>query len=89
MSNLVIAEMDATANEVKQVSVQSFPTLIFYPSNKKAGIDYDGERTEEGFVSWLQENTSRKVKWSEFNAEEEDEVISEVPSDAEDKHTDL
>jgi len=51
--NLVIADMDATANEVEEVSVSSYPTLIFYPSRKKSGVDHDGGRTVEEFIDWL------------------------------------
>lgn len=51
--NLVIADMDATANEVKEVDVKSYPTLKFYPSRKKSGIDHEGGRTLEEMIEWL------------------------------------
>jgi len=54
--DVVIAKMDATANEVDGVSIQGFPTIKFYPKgNKQNPVDYDGERTEEGFIKYLQE----------------------------------
>ena len=55
VENLVIGKMDYTANEVDSVTVNSYPTLIFYPSNKKKkGITYEGnERTEDAFIEWL------------------------------------
>jgi len=34
-NNLVIAEMDATANEVEGLQIQGFPTIKFYPANNK------------------------------------------------------
>jgi len=34
-TNLVIAEMDATANEAEGVDIQGFPTIKFYPANNK------------------------------------------------------
>jgi len=56
VDDLVIAKMDATANEVDGLSVQGFPTIKFYPKgSKNAPVDYDGERTEEGFIKYLTE----------------------------------
>jgi hypothetical protein len=41
------------------VSVKGFPTLKFFPgNNKKAPIDYEGDRTEEGIIKFLKEKTT-------------------------------
>ena len=54
IQNLVIAKMDSTANEVDGVDISGFPTIKFYPANKKQSpINYDGDRTKEGFLKWL------------------------------------
>jgi len=59
VSGLVIAKMDATANEVEGLSVQGFPTLKFYAKGKKnAPMDYSGERNEEGFLTFLKKHSS-------------------------------
>lgn len=42
--NIVIAKFDATANEAEGVEIRGYPTLIFYPKDNKAGVDYSGER---------------------------------------------
>jgi protein disulfide-isomerase A1 len=56
VSGVTIAKMDATANEVDGLNIQGFPTIKFYPKgNKQNPIDYDGERTEEGFIKYLKE----------------------------------
>ena len=34
-ADIVIAKMDSTANEVEDVSVQSFPTLKYFPGGGK------------------------------------------------------
>uniref|UniRef100_A0A914S838 Protein disulfide isomerase n=1 Tax=Parascaris equorum TaxID=6256 RepID=A0A914S838_PAREQ len=46
--------MDATANEVEDVKIQSFPTIKFFPANSNKIVDYTGERTLEGFTKFLE-----------------------------------
>lgn len=55
--NIVIAKFDATANEAEGVEIRGYPTLIFYPKDNKAGIDYSGERELQNFKDWLAENS--------------------------------
>jgi len=52
--SIVIAKMDATANELADVKVQSFPTIKFFPAGSNKVIDYTGERTLEGFTKFLE-----------------------------------
>jgi protein disulfide-isomerase A1 len=56
-ANLVIAKMDSTANEAEGVEVRGYPTLIFYPRDNKAGVNFDGDRTLEPLKKWLEENS--------------------------------
>jgi protein disulfide-isomerase A1 len=59
VSGLVIAKMDATANEVDGVDIRGYPTLKFYPRGKKSSpVDYDGNRDAEGFQAWIKENSA-------------------------------
>jgi len=53
-SDVVIAKMDSTANEVNDVTVRGFPTIKFFPkgSDRKI-VDYTGERTLEHFKAFL------------------------------------
>jgi len=52
--NLIIAKCDSTANEVDGVHIKGFPTIKFWPGKKKdSPIDFDGDRTVEGFSKWL------------------------------------
>jgi len=71
--NIVIAKMDATANEAEGVNVQGFPTLKFYPATDKTPVDYSGERTVDGFVKFLKEKAT--VAWVD------DEPASETKED--------
>ncbi|WKY17011.1 hypothetical protein Q1695_001546 [Nippostrongylus brasiliensis] len=52
--NIIIAKMDATANEVEDVKVQSFPTIKFFPAGSNKVVDYTGDRTLEGFTKFLE-----------------------------------
>jgi len=55
VEGLVIADFDATANEAEGVEIQSFPTLKFYQHGQP--IDFDGDRTAEGFKAFLKEHS--------------------------------
>ena len=71
--NLVIAQMDINANDVKGLlTIDRVPTLILYPKDNKEGITYylpksatvdynyykGSKYTVEGLYSWLKENSS-------------------------------
>ncbi|KAF9920074.1 protein disulfide-isomerase precursor [Linnemannia zychae] len=85
-SNIVIAKLDATANDLPSTvpfGIQGFPTIKF----RKAGaavdeyIDYNGNRSKEDFVQFLNENAVNKV---------EVQVTEEKPVQAEDiEHDEL
>ena len=64
--NLVIAKMDATANETEAVSIQGFPTIKFWPAKDKTKpIDFDGDRTVEGFTKFLEKHSSNTITGKE------------------------
>jgi len=51
--SIVIAKVDATANDTP-ADISGFPTLLFYPSNdKKNPVTYNGERTAEAIGAWI------------------------------------
>lgn len=61
---LVIAKMDATANDIPPSAgfqVQSFPTIKFKPAGSKTFVDFDGDRTLEGFIDFIGSNAKNKV----------------------------
>lgn len=69
---IVIAKCDSTANEIPGINIKGFPTLKYFPGNKKESgpVDYDGGREEEDFFKWLKEHTTHP--WVE--AEKKDDL---------------
>lgn len=55
--NVIIAKVDSTANEVKGVNIQGFPTIKWFSKSNKAGVDYDGERNYSGLLNYVQNNS--------------------------------
>jgi len=84
-ADIVIAKMDSTANEVEDVSVQSFPTLKYFPAGGKDVVDYNGDRTLEGFTKFLESGGVDGAGPSEEELEDmEDMEEGEEEFDAED-----
>jgi protein disulfide-isomerase A1 len=55
---VLIAKMDATANEYPGLEIKGFPTLLFYKKGDKSNpMPYEGERTLEGMLKFLEEQT--------------------------------
>ncbi|KAA3674400.1 protein disulfide-isomerase A1 [Paragonimus westermani] len=70
--DIIIAKMDATANEAEGLRVNSFPTLKYYPKGSKTAIDYSGERTLEALKKFVD---------SEGKVSAEDKPPKEEPKD--------
>jgi len=70
VSTLVIAKIDATANDVEGVDVEGFPTIKLWTANKKDDpIDFDGDRDVDSFISWLEAKVSLPFKQEEVKTE--------------------
>merc|ERR1712038_753564 len=52
-ADIVIAKMDSTANELEDIKIQGFPTIKLFKKGDNKVVDYNGERTLEGFVKFL------------------------------------
>lgn len=53
-TDVIVAKIDATANELEHTKITSFPTIKLYKKGDNAVIDYNGERTLEGFTKFLE-----------------------------------
>lgn len=52
--NIVIAKMDATANELENIKVSSFPTIKLFTKGENQVIEYNGPRTLEGMKKFVE-----------------------------------
>jgi len=76
-ADIVIAKMDATANELEDIKIQSFPTVKLFPKDSDEVIDYQGERTLEGLSKFVDSNGKEAGKIPEETAEETEEADEE------------
>ncbi|XP_011208094.1 protein disulfide-isomerase [Bactrocera dorsalis] len=52
--NIVVAKIDATANELEHTKISSFPTIKLYRKGDNKVIDYNLDRTLDEFVKFLE-----------------------------------
>ena len=64
---LVLAKIDATENEVESVNISGFPTVKFYPGNKKdkAPLDYNGDRSVDDIIKFIKTNAATPIVYEE------------------------
>lgn len=73
---MVIAKVDATANDVPE-EIQGFPTIKLFPAGAKSSpIDYSGSRTIEDLALFVKENGKHAVDAYEGKEKEEPKVES-------------
>nr|UTK45861.1 protein disulfide isomerase [Crepidula fornicata] len=80
-ADVVIAKMDSTANEIEEVKVQSFPTLKYFPKDSDEVIDYNGERTLDAFVKFVESGGTEGAGVPEDEEDEEDEEEGDEEED--------
>ena len=73
---LLLAKIDATENEVESVNISGFPTVKFYPGDKKdkAPLDYNGDRSVEDMIKFIKTNAATKIVYEEEKKEEKKET---------------
>jgi len=69
---ILIAKMDATANELEHTKIQSFPTLKLYKKETNEVVDYNGARTLEALSDYLEGKSA--VEEDEEEVDEEGDV---------------
>jgi protein disulfide-isomerase A1 len=62
IESLIIAKIDATANEAKGLKIQAYPTIKFFPANNKKGIDYNGGLETFDLLEFIKSKSFYKFK---------------------------
>jgi len=52
--DVVVAKLDATANELEHTKVGSFPTIKLYKKGSNEAVEYNGERTLDGLKKFIE-----------------------------------
>merc|ERR1712241_1495936 len=61
--DVIIAKMDATANDVPDgFDVQGFPTIYWLPKNSKKPVSYGAGRELDDFVKYIAKEASEELK---------------------------
>ena len=70
---ILFARIDGSKNEVESVDYSKFPTIFFYPGNKKdqKPLKYDGDRTVDDMIKFIKEHAYHPIIYEEEKKEEE------------------
>ncbi|EGR32783.1 prolyl 4- beta polypeptide, putative [Ichthyophthirius multifiliis] len=69
-SNLVLAKIDATNNEIAGIQINGYPSIKFYAKGKKkTPIDHEGNREEKDIIEFIKKHTT--YPWVEPQQEEQ------------------
>ena len=80
---VVIAKVDATANDVPD-EIQGFPTIKIFPAGSKdSPVTYSGTRTVEDLIEFIAENGKYKASLSETGQEETQPAEESVKASSE------
>ena len=79
-----MAKIDGSANEVEQVTIKGFPTILFFPGNKKKEnpIEYKGKRTTKDVIKFIKEYSFHKI---EIDDDDDNDNVKEKEKNKKDK----
>lgn len=78
---VVVAKIDATANELEHTKITSFPTIKLYKKGDNSVVDYNGERTLEALASFIESGGKDSEGVPDVEDVEEDRSQEERPKD--------
>ncbi|KAH7056484.1 thioredoxin-like protein [Linnemannia elongata] len=86
-SNIIIAKLDATANDLPAsvpFAVSGYPTIKFKKAGQDNYMDYSGERTAAAFVNFIRKNAVNKVEVADPEGIYEPKLKSEAVPETQD-----
>ena len=80
---LLMAKIDATENEVEDINISGFPTVKFYPGDKKnkVPLDYNGDRSVDDIIKFIKTNAHTPIVFDEEKTEEKKEEKGDKSED--------
>ncbi|XP_011498999.1 PREDICTED: protein disulfide-isomerase [Ceratosolen solmsi marchali] len=72
---VVIAKMDATANELEDITISSFPKIILYKAETNEAVEYYGERTLNDLSKFIDSDGADEQGVEETEEEDEDDDV--------------
>ena len=79
-ADVIVAKMDATANELEDIKIQSFPTIKLFPKDSNEAIDFYGERTVEGLSKFIDSEGKEGAKVPEEVNRKKKTTINSIQS---------
>ena len=78
-----MAKIDATENEVEDINISGFPTVKFYPGDKKnkVPLDYNGDRSVDDIIKFIKTNAHTPIIFDEEKTEEKKEEKGDKSED--------
>uniref|UniRef100_A0A8D2ZKW6 Protein disulfide-isomerase n=1 Tax=Scophthalmus maximus TaxID=52904 RepID=A0A8D2ZKW6_SCOMX len=86
--DIIIAKMDATANEVESLTIKGFPTLKYFPAGGKEVIEYTANRDLETFSKFLDEGGVLPEEKSHEDDDKDDDEDDDDDDDEDDEEVD-
>ncbi|XP_076247333.1 protein disulfide isomerase isoform X2 [Calliopsis andreniformis] len=71
--DLVIAKMDATANEIEDIKIRSYPIIMLFKKNTNEAVTYNGEMTLAGLSKFIDTDGAYGQAAEETQEEDEDD----------------
>lgn len=73
--DIVIAKIDATANELEHTTIVNYPTIKLFKKESNEVVDYNGERTLEGLTKFIESGGVEGQGPPDVKEEEEEEDL--------------